>query len=53
MKTEVVDRKGGYILIIMEETKKKGNLGVLVKDQVINKISEDHEIKVYLNKKQM
>ena len=38
-------------MIIMEEMKKKKNLVVLVKNQIINKINEDHETKVYSNKK--
>ena len=43
----------GNLLKVMEEMKKNKNLVVLIKDQLVNKINEDHEIKVYLNKKLM
>ena len=51
IKIEAADRMAGNHMIIMEEMKKNKNLVVLIKDQLVNKINEDHEIKVYLNKK--
>ena len=51
IKIEAVDRTVGNLLKVMEEMKKNKNLVVLIKDQLVNKINEDHETKVYSNKK--